>query len=152
MQVDMSDIDQLQSVHKAALGEWIAAIKQEEELAPVNHSVADVDKWEAAHFKEDDVRGKALPSNLKIATAPKDVDVQNEVGFYTARYEKEDDRLVVHRRLVLKARELKAADNMDLERLIYAAQNDFTAIVTTSTTQTEAQPAHVDVDMGKSHS
>jgi hypothetical protein len=93
-----------------------------------------------------------LPSNLKIETAPKDVDVQNEVGFYKARYEKEDDRLVVHRRLVLKARELKAADYMDLERLIYAAQNDFTAIVTTSARQTEALPANVDADIGKSHS
>ena len=36
------------------------AIKQEEELASVNHSVAEVDTWEAAHFKEDEMRGKVL--------------------------------------------------------------------------------------------
>ena len=38
--------------------EWIAAIKKEEELASVDHSIADVDKWEDAHFKEDEVRNK----------------------------------------------------------------------------------------------
>jgi hypothetical protein len=38
--------------------EWIAAIKQEEALASVNHSIADVDKWEQAHFTEDEIRSK----------------------------------------------------------------------------------------------
>lgn len=91
-----------------------------------------------------------LPLDIRIASLPKDVDIRNEVGFYTAGYEKQDDRLIVHRRLVLKARELKPAAYPDLERLIYAAQNDFTAIVTTSAARTEVQPA--DVDVGKSHS
>lgn len=63
MQVDASELDQLQSDYKAAVEEWIAAIKQEEDLASVNHSVAEVDKWEAAHFAEDEVRDKVL--NLK---------------------------------------------------------------------------------------
>ena len=35
-----------------------AAIKKEEELASVDHSIADVDKWEDAHFKENEVRNK----------------------------------------------------------------------------------------------
>ncbi|KJF72583.1 hypothetical protein RP75_15795 [Agrobacterium arsenijevicii] len=87
---------------------------------------------------------------MSIATLPKDVGIRNEVGFYTVRYEKQDDRLIVHRRLVLKARELEPTGYPDLERLIYAAQNDFTAIVTTSAARTEARPA--DGDVGKSHS
>ena len=94
----------------------------------------------------------ALPSELTIAAAPKDVDVRNEVGSYTAIYEKEEERLVVHRRLVLQLKELTAGSYSDLERLIYAAQNDFTAIVMMSATQTKAQPKEVDVDIGKSHS
>ena len=65
MQVDTSELDQLQSDYKAAVEEWIAAIKQEEELASVNHSVAEVDKWEAAHFAEDEVRGKVLDLKRK---------------------------------------------------------------------------------------
>lgn len=48
----------MQNAYKAAVEEWIAAIKTEEELASVNHSIAEVDKWEDAHFKEDEVRNK----------------------------------------------------------------------------------------------
>lgn len=96
----------------------------------------------------------ALPPELRITTAPKGVDIQNEVGSYTAMYEKQDDRLIVHRRLVLKLKELTAESYPGLERLIYAAQNDFTAIVTTSDTQTKPKPnaKEVNVDNGKSHS
>ena len=36
MQDDTSELDQLQSTYKAAVEEWIAAIKQEETLASVN--------------------------------------------------------------------------------------------------------------------
>ena len=32
--------------------------KQEEALASGNHSVAEVDKWEQAHFEEDEIRSK----------------------------------------------------------------------------------------------
>ena len=38
----------MQAAYKAAVEEWIAAIKQEEALASVNHTIAEVDKWEAA--------------------------------------------------------------------------------------------------------
>jgi hypothetical protein len=55
---DMSQLDQLQSAYKAAVEEWIKAIRHEEALASVNHSVAEVDQWEQAHFAEDDLRGK----------------------------------------------------------------------------------------------
>jgi hypothetical protein len=43
---------------------WIAAIRKEEDLASVNHDVAEVDKWEEAHFEEDEMR-----SNVKEAKA-----------------------------------------------------------------------------------
>jgi sulfur carrier protein ThiS len=53
------DLDQMQNAYKVAVEEWIAAIKQEEALASVNHSIAEVDKWEQAHFKEEDeIRSK----------------------------------------------------------------------------------------------
>ena len=44
------DLDQMQAAYKVAVEEWIAAIKQEEALASVNHTVAEVDKWEDANF------------------------------------------------------------------------------------------------------
>ena len=58
MEIDTPELDQMQSAYKAAVEEWIAAIKQEEALASVNHTIAEVDKWEGAHFAEDEIRSK----------------------------------------------------------------------------------------------
>ena len=57
---DISRLDDMQkSIRWRSKSEpWIAAIKQEEALASVNHSAAEVDKWEAAHFAEDDIGNK----------------------------------------------------------------------------------------------
>ncbi len=46
------DLDQLQAAYKAAVDAWVAAIREEEALASGNHNVAELDKWEAAHFRE----------------------------------------------------------------------------------------------------
>ena len=56
--IDTSELDQMQAAYKAAVEEWIAAIKEEEALASVNHTVAEVDKWEGAHFAEDKIRSR----------------------------------------------------------------------------------------------
>jgi outer membrane murein-binding lipoprotein Lpp len=53
-----TELDQLQAAYKATVEQWIAAIKQEEALASVTHSVAEVDKWEQVHFSEDEIRSK----------------------------------------------------------------------------------------------
>ena len=53
------ELDELQNAYKAALEAWIAAIRAEEALVCVNHSVAEVDRWEQAHFDEEDARAKA---------------------------------------------------------------------------------------------
>jgi hypothetical protein len=58
MDDNVSELDQLQSAYKAAVEEWIAAIRQEEALASVTHTVAEVDKWEGAHFAENELRTK----------------------------------------------------------------------------------------------
>lgn len=51
-------LDQMRSAYKQAVDKWVAAIKQEEALASVNHTVADVDKWEEAHLREDEIRNE----------------------------------------------------------------------------------------------
>jgi len=57
MASDTPEFDELQNAYKAAVENWIAAIREEEALVSVTpHSVAEVDKWEAAHFKEEEVR------------------------------------------------------------------------------------------------
>jgi hypothetical protein len=55
--------------YKAAVEEWIATIRHEAELASVAHSVAEVDRWEAAHFEEDALRGKVLDLKAKYEDA-----------------------------------------------------------------------------------
>jgi hypothetical protein len=60
MPVEISELDQLQTDYKAAVDEWVAAIRQEEALASAaDHSVTDVDSWEEADQHEDDLREKA---------------------------------------------------------------------------------------------
>ncbi|MGA7324193.1 MAG: hypothetical protein WBX25_06875 [Rhodomicrobium sp.] len=54
--IDTSKLDEIHSAYKAAVEKWIAAIKEEEALASVNHTITEMDKWEAAHFKEEEIR------------------------------------------------------------------------------------------------
>ena len=44
------ELDQLQAAYKAAVDEWVTAIREEEALASGNHNVAELDNWEAAYF------------------------------------------------------------------------------------------------------
>jgi hypothetical protein len=59
MFIAISELDQMQSNYKVAVEDWIAAIRKEEVLASVNHSVAEVDQWENAGFQEEELRNKA---------------------------------------------------------------------------------------------
>jgi hypothetical protein len=69
MSGDTSELDQMQNAYKAAVEEWIAAIRQEEALALVDHSIAEVDKWEQAHFKEDEIRSKVKAAKKRYEDA-----------------------------------------------------------------------------------
>jgi len=69
MQNDTPELDQMQTAYKVAVEEWIAAIKQEEALASVNHTIADVDKWEGAHFTEDKIRSRVKDLKKKYEDA-----------------------------------------------------------------------------------
>jgi hypothetical protein len=63
------ELDELQNSYKAAVEVWIAAIRKEEALASVNHSVAEVDEWEQAHFEEDELRNRVKESKAKYEDA-----------------------------------------------------------------------------------
>ena len=63
------ELDELQANYKAAVEAWIAAIRKEEELVSVNHSVAEVDKWEQAHFQEDEMRSAVKDAKAKYEDA-----------------------------------------------------------------------------------
>jgi ribosomal protein S20 len=69
MQNDTVVLDQLRGAYKTAVEEWIAAIKQEEALASVDHSVAEVDQWERAHLREDEIRSKVKAAKKRYEDA-----------------------------------------------------------------------------------
>ncbi len=56
MDDDHGDLDRLQSAYKAAVDAWVDTIRAEEALASVNHTVAQVDTWEAAYFASEKAR------------------------------------------------------------------------------------------------
>jgi hypothetical protein len=66
---EKTELDRMQGLYKAAVEEWIGAIKQEEALASGDHTVAEVDKWEAAHFREEDAREKAKAAKKQYEDA-----------------------------------------------------------------------------------
>jgi len=63
------ELDELQAAYKNAVEAWIAAIRKEEALASVNHSVAEIDQWEQAHFDEDEMRNTVLEAKAKYEDA-----------------------------------------------------------------------------------
>jgi hypothetical protein len=63
------DLDQMQAAYKTAVEQWIAAIKEEEALVSVTHTVAEVDKWENANFKEDERRTKVKAAKKRYEDA-----------------------------------------------------------------------------------
>jgi len=69
MQNDTSELDHMQAAYNAAVEEWIVAIRQEEALASVNHSIAEVDKWEGAHFAEEKIRGEVKAAKKQYEAA-----------------------------------------------------------------------------------
>ncbi len=69
MKKEYPELDQMQGAYKAAVEEWIAVIRKEEALASANHTVAQVDRWEQAHFKEEEARNKVKAAKKKYEAA-----------------------------------------------------------------------------------
>jgi len=67
--IDQSKLDSLRSAYKGAVEAWVAAIREEEALASVDHSVAEIDKWQAAHFREDEKRNEVLAAKTEYEDA-----------------------------------------------------------------------------------
>ncbi|MBA7478382.1 MAG: hypothetical protein ACI9HH_002749 [Pseudomonadota bacterium] len=65
----VAELDRLQSAYKAAVEQWIGAIRREEELASGNHTVAELDQWEAAHFAEEELRTRVKDAKKEYEDA-----------------------------------------------------------------------------------
>lgn len=66
---DTAHLDEFQRAYKAAVDAWVVAIRQEEDLASQAHSLFEVDKWEAAHFREEEYRSQAKKAKLAYEDA-----------------------------------------------------------------------------------
>jgi hypothetical protein len=69
MNAQDTELDQMQGAYKAAVEQWIAAIRKEETLASVCHTEAQVDTWEQASFDEEDARKRAKAAKAKYEAA-----------------------------------------------------------------------------------
>jgi len=69
MGIELSELDWMQAEYKTAVDAWVTPIRQEEALASVNHSVAEVDHWEAAHFHEENCRSKVEAAKKRYEDA-----------------------------------------------------------------------------------
>jgi hypothetical protein len=57
--MDKGNLDQLRLAYKTAVDEWVSAIRAEEALATPDHSMVAWEKWDTAHFTEEDSEAKA---------------------------------------------------------------------------------------------
>ncbi len=69
MENETAELTELLNAYKAAVEEWIVAIRREEALASVNHTVAELDQWDHARFDEDHARNKVLAAKAKYKDA-----------------------------------------------------------------------------------
>ena len=59
MPIDSAELDRLQQAYKAAVDQWVAAIREEEALATPDYSLPAAERWDQAGFKEKDAQDKA---------------------------------------------------------------------------------------------
>ena len=57
--MDDAELPTMQKAYKAAVDEWVTAIRAEEDLASTEPSLAQIDDWEKAHFREEAARNTA---------------------------------------------------------------------------------------------
>lgn len=69
MKSENVELDNMQHAYKKAVEQWITAIRHEEALASKNHSVAEIDRWEQAHFKEEEMRTQAKGAKREYEAA-----------------------------------------------------------------------------------
>ncbi len=59
MAIERTDLDRLQKAYKDAVNVWIAAIREEENLATPDHSIVAWERWEQAGFKAQESQEQA---------------------------------------------------------------------------------------------
>jgi hypothetical protein len=66
-------LSELRLAYKLAVDDWIQAIRAEEALATPDHSMTAMEKWDAAHFTEQDRQAKAATAREAYKDALRDM-------------------------------------------------------------------------------
>lgn len=53
------ELDQLRIAYKNTVDKWVDAIRAEEALATPDHTETAMERWDTAHFREQDAQNKA---------------------------------------------------------------------------------------------
>jgi len=56
----MGTLDELREAYQQATEAWLSTIRAEQALATPDHSMRAWERWDAAHFQEEDARSKYL--------------------------------------------------------------------------------------------
>jgi hypothetical protein len=71
--MENAELDKLRFNYKAAVERWIAAIREEENLATPDHSMIAVEDWDRANFAEQAARDIAKAARQEYADAVRQV-------------------------------------------------------------------------------
>ena len=56
---EQAELSTMLRVYRGAVEDWVTAVREEEFLACGDPTLAQLDDWEQAHFKEEEARNKA---------------------------------------------------------------------------------------------
>jgi hypothetical protein len=71
--METTELDRLRQAYKMAVDQWVATIREEEELATPDHSMVQMERWDAACFREQDAKEKAQAAKDKYKDALRQV-------------------------------------------------------------------------------
>ncbi len=64
-----TELDRLRQAYKTAVDHWVATIRAEEELATPDHSMVQMERWDAAGFREQEASTKAKEAKEEYKNA-----------------------------------------------------------------------------------
>jgi hypothetical protein len=62
--METTELDRLRQAYKVAVDQWVVTIREEEELATPDHSMVQMERWDAASFREQDAQEKAQAAKV----------------------------------------------------------------------------------------
>ena len=72
--MDDAELHRIRETYKEMVEKWIAAIRLEEAFATPDHSIRAWDRWDQAHFAEEDARKEASAARERYVAGLREID------------------------------------------------------------------------------